>query len=314
MKPSLLFTLAVVLMLSGCTSSGASLVTASNGTITVTSNLSQFAGSISSIVFNGRQFVNAFDHGRLFQTAMQVDGYGECNNPTEAGGADGKASKLLAHNASADTIATEVAAAYWSQKPNGLNFCPLGADPRVNGPISNTVISKRVEVGKLLDNVVTWHVGISSPDAQVSTGIEVLTGYLPASFTRAFWITPNGGMEESKQWKSVTSATDGYPDGGTFIPTDTMVSQPIIFATEDLQHAIGVLRPAGTIKPCEAAAYHLFRFDLGDDKSDNAASCMKFSVVSHSGNGCNNPRADFIVHLAFGNAETVRKTVWELML
>ena len=45
------------------------------------------AGAIDSLKFRGKEFVNAYDHGREWQSAVSYDGFGECLNPTEAGSA-----------------------------------------------------------------------------------------------------------------------------------------------------------------------------------------------------------------------------------
>ena len=43
-------------------------------------------GAVDSLVWKDKEFINNWDHGRQLQMAMSVEGYGECWNPTEAGG------------------------------------------------------------------------------------------------------------------------------------------------------------------------------------------------------------------------------------
>ena len=55
--------------------------------ITTTSRL---AGAIHSLTWNGREFIDSFDHGRQLQSACsfnlgQKEFHAECFNPTEAG-------------------------------------------------------------------------------------------------------------------------------------------------------------------------------------------------------------------------------------
>ncbi|MEA1834548.1 hypothetical protein U8607_20855 [Methylobacterium durans] len=53
------------------------------GSEIVLSASTRTAGAIDSLAWNGREFLNRFDHGRELQSAASFDGYGECFNPTE---------------------------------------------------------------------------------------------------------------------------------------------------------------------------------------------------------------------------------------
>lgn len=65
--------------------------TVSNGKDLFISVSSRMGGSIDSLVWNNVQFINMYDHGRELQMAANSDVFGECYNPTEAGGSsDGK--------------------------------------------------------------------------------------------------------------------------------------------------------------------------------------------------------------------------------
>lgn len=279
-------------------------LSAHRGELTISPYLTSFAGAIGSIVFRGKQFVNAHDHGRLFQTAMQVDGYGECNNPTEAGSASGVSSRLMGSApVGAYGFATQVQAANWSQAPNGQNYCPKGSAPGVSGPLSTTLFSKRVDV--LDDNVVEWRVAYDTPSINLSLGIEILTGYMPITFDKVFYLTPTGETNEVSSWVVIDDPLDGYPDNGTSVPTGVNVSHPVILSTSDKTFAIGAYRPKSNVKPCESFGYQVLRFILGTDRSNNANSCMKFSVVSHSNAPCYGPRGDFLVYLVFGTFQEV---------
>src|SRR5690348_6028806 len=48
----------------------------------------RFAGAINSLTWNGREFINSYDHARELQSAVQLNGAGECLNPSEAGSLD----------------------------------------------------------------------------------------------------------------------------------------------------------------------------------------------------------------------------------
>ena len=56
------------------------------------------AGAVDSLVWNDKEFINNWDHGRQLQVALTVQDYGECWNPTEAGGrsdGNGKETKSI---------------------------------------------------------------------------------------------------------------------------------------------------------------------------------------------------------------------------
>lgn len=324
-----LLSLTAILLLAGCGGGGggvdsASLSTITNGLFSITANLTNFAGTVSSIMFNGKQYVNAHDHGRLFQTALQVDGYGECHNPTEAGcfddyGKNTSTSVLLGHSNQGTVLSTETNAASWGLAPNGLNFCPIGADARLQGKQpTGTIIRKTVILNPNIKNavrknVVEWRVQVECPVATQRLGIEILTGYLPATFTRAFTIKPNNKqMSEIVDWVPVAAGGDGYDDNATKQPRNPSILDYVVWSTQGGEHAMAVVRPRGTIKSCESFAYNMFKFDFPGDKSDNANSCVKFSVVSHAPLSCHGNKSDFVVYLVCGTLDQVKATVTEL--
>ena len=51
------------------------------GSEIVVSASARTAGAIDSLTWNGREFLNSFDHGRELQSAASFDGFGECLNP-----------------------------------------------------------------------------------------------------------------------------------------------------------------------------------------------------------------------------------------
>jgi hypothetical protein len=76
------------------------------------------AGAIDSLTWNGREFINSYDHGRQLQTAVIIDSYGECYNPTQAGSMnDGLASTstsvLEGVSAESSRLAVQSLPAYW---------------------------------------------------------------------------------------------------------------------------------------------------------------------------------------------------------
>ena len=89
--------------------------------ITTTNRL---AGAIHSLTWNGKEFIDSFDHGRQLQSAASFDCarpgefWAECFNPTEAGSrSDGagpsSSSRLLRIQAQGNQLTTTTQMAYW---------------------------------------------------------------------------------------------------------------------------------------------------------------------------------------------------------
>ena len=161
------------------------------------------------------QFINSSDHGRELQSAVQLDGGGEDNNPTEAGSAaDGAAqtstSVLTALFASDHVLRTKTQMAYW--KPFKL------------AKVSNVIVSKEVTVGFAgMPNVIEDVITFSLPDAHASASFEGLTGYMPPSFSSYSTYAP----------ATKTLAPIANP---TTLSEETL---PIIVSTPDGQYAMG---------------------------------------------------------------------------
>lgn len=91
-----------------------------NGRWTISNNKDLFVsasrrmgGAIDSVVWNNREFINAWDHGRELQMAVNTVPFGECFNPTEAGGATdasgpGTTTKIISASSTWDTLTTTV--------------------------------------------------------------------------------------------------------------------------------------------------------------------------------------------------------------
>lgn len=146
--------------------------TASFGALSVSIS-KRYAGAIFSLVWNGVEFVDDTDHGRQIQTAFQLDGGGEGNNPTEAGAAadaSGMTStaQLLGVNAAGNIIEASTRMADW---------IPFG------DALSGYTLSKRITVGwNNMPNVIRDDITIESSENHGSVAIEGLTGYLLLQF------------------------------------------------------------------------------------------------------------------------------------
>lgn len=279
-----------------------------NDDLVVTLDLDKYSGVVSSIKKGNVEFVNSHDHGRLFQTALQLDGYGECHNPTEAGGyydvGTNKSTSVLRgiSKTSHNIVSTEVQAASWGTAPDGKNFCEKGPDPRLKGRLTDTIISKRIVLDSA--NTIDWFVSIKSNAAE-SMNIEVLTGYLPATLNEA-WFVKNKKLFKVEEWVRNSKPGDGYDSDATMKPGSIDEKCPVIWSTPDGSSALGVYR-VDKPKKGEATAYHLLKFDFGSYVGPDANSCVKFSVLSSGPLKVLTNNPSYHVRLVIGTLDQVHK-------
>ena len=191
---------------------------------------SRHAGAVDSLSWEGVEFVNRFDHGRALQSSASLDGYGECLNPTEAGShADGfkptSTSLLLSLRHGRAWAETETAMAYWLVPGSIEGHCPRGLGTYREAR-SDIVLKKRIAIGLPgVPNAIEVQAGFVLPRPVRSAAFEVLTGYMPAEFSR-FWT-----FDPASQ--ALAPLSDGPGEQGL----------PVILATPDGGHAMGVWSP-----------------------------------------------------------------------
>jgi hypothetical protein len=195
----------------------------------------RFGGSVASIVFRGKQFVDVHDHGRELQSASSFDAFGECFNPTEAGSrADGDlqttSSKLLAAKSGPNWIETETDMAFWLP-PNFDYGHECGTSPGTTRAVNKTltgghILNKRIELGEGgIANVIGDHVTYTVPEAHQSGTFEAATLYTPSDFSKRYVLNFATGNVE---------------------PTSVIGEQqyPVILATADGKYAVGEFSPS----------------------------------------------------------------------
>lgn len=181
----------------------------------------QFGAAITSLVWNGQQFVDAHDYGRLIQVAYQLNGLGEAYNPTE-GGQLGyplppNATRILSASVSGKVLTTSVNPAFWHP---------------VNGQATSPdIIGKTVTVDyNGITNLVRQDVTIiTAADYTEAVGLN-LTGYLTSSFSSLYSLQ-NGVAVPAQGGQTPSSAFSS--------------NSPVILATADGAHAMGVLCAIG---------------------------------------------------------------------
>jgi len=217
----------------------------------------RMAGAIDSVIWNNKQFINAWDHGRELQIAI-TNASGECYNPTEAGSAnDGPGltttSKLLAVNTIGNVYRTTTLPAFWlvpHQKDPGNGCIAVNLSP-----LSNYETSKSVLIGGYgVANAIQYLISIKVPERQSYLQVEAPTGYMPEDFD-TFWNINliNGQIVQTNQ---------GPGEDKDF---------PVIIATQDQRFAMGAFLLGA---PSSYVHYVRYYFPYGP-----AQGTSKWSVV-----------------------------------
>jgi len=219
-----------------------------NGSALTIRTSARTAGAIDSITWRGKEFINAFDHGRELQSASSFDGYGECLNPTEAGSdKDGagpsSSSRLVSGHAHGRTLETTIEMAYWLVPGTPYHTaCGNHADFRQakNETVrsSDTLVKRVTIAGNAISYDATF---VTSEDHQSAT-FEAITGYMPPEFTEFLAYDP------------ATRAIVPLSDGPGEQPL------PVILATPDRNFAMAVYSPGLPQKKYAEAGYGRFKF------------------------------------------------------
>lgn len=216
----------------------------------VVTTSARLAGAIHSLTWNGKEFVNSSDHGRQIQSASNFDAGSpftpETFNPTEAGsvtdGAGPKSSSRLLHLvAKGHELQTTNQMAFWLA-PDGKSQGHPAKNPTV---LSDHLLTKRVRIGyKQLSNVIQYDVtfGVPVGEKHNYAQFEAVTGYMPSEF-ETFW-------KFNPQSQKLEPLGDGPGEQ----------SHPVVLATANGSHAMGVFSPDQPSRGYEAAGYGRFRF------------------------------------------------------
>jgi len=209
----------------------------------VITTTARVAGAIHSFKFRGREYIDSFDHGRQLQSASNFDlgkkFIPEVFNPTEAGSeSDGigakSSSKLLSLQIQNDELISSNQMAFWI-KPGKKSLENLAYNTT---ELSNHILKKQVRIGTTgLEQVLDYRVSFTVPEKEDHTyaQFEALTAYMPWEF------------QQFLRWS---------PEQKKLVPLDRQLGEqpfPVVFATEDGKHAMGVVsvgpKKSGLIGP-----------------------------------------------------------------
>ena len=259
----------------------------SNGAMQVRFNRTRFGAAIDSLVFRGKQFVDATDHGRELQIAWQNDGHYECYNPTEAGSAaDGRkttsSSKVLQFAVNGTAVHTASLPAYWSAPNTKLSYCRA-----INKTVRTTsVLYKDVQIGVGgYANVMHVAITLDAKEPLHQFRIEAPTLYTPGDFNQQFLFDPASGAlnligldQNNREWP-----------------------MPVVLSTADGQFATSAYSPDLPEGTAPNNAYLNFRTPVA------APTTNKWSVIYYREGGAG--QYHFQAYVIVGNREEVRQTL-----
>lgn len=199
-------------------------VTISNDVITLGLS-TRTGGAIDSLYFNGKEYINSWDHGRQMQVAWTVNATGECNNPTEAGSSsngisNSSSSNWVSHSESGSTLNTVSYPAFWL-KPNERADCANV----VQLPGHRLEKFVRVGIPNVSQNLVEIIAEVTIPAATSHMIVEAPSTHVGGEFTSFYtWDPANCQL-----------AVNPVPYGEQGLP--------VVAAVPDGTHAIGAWSP-----------------------------------------------------------------------
>lgn len=262
--------------------------------ITTTKRL---AGAVHSLTWDGVEFIDSADHGRQLQSAAAFDCgkpgfHAECFNPTEAGSrfdGDGRTStsRVLRLRATDNELSSTTRMAFWlkpGEKSDGK--------PALNeAALSDHRVSKRIAIGyKTWPHAIDYRVTFSVPPGERHTyaQFEALTGYMPPTFSKFHTLDLKTG--------ELAELSDGPGEQ----------AKPVVFATADGGHAMGVWSPDQPSAGYVGGGYGRFRYA--------AEKVVKWNCVFRVKEPGGVPAGDYSYRMfvAVGTTADVRKTLTEI--
>jgi hypothetical protein len=228
----------------------------------------RFGGAVESITWRGKEFINIFDHGRQISYAWQMNGHGECLNPTEPG----SASDLFSPSSTSELVevcrpegnllTTKVHPAFWLA-PGEQGYCDGGTTEAVNDTlVSDQTMDKTIEIGYGgIENVIAFTAEITTLEDYRTLFLEAPTGYMTYEFTNYWRINPATGEMEKPESQPLV-------EPWSFVNEDTL---PPILATEDGAYAMGAYSPEDVL------IYEILKYDV----PNSADRTNKWNIIIH---------------------------------
>ena len=163
--------------------------------------------------------------------------------PTHDAEGETSTTLLLALRHGRTWLATESRLAYWLSPGQAFEGCPQGLKAATR--LSDTGFAKRVTIGvRGVPNAIRYDAIFRVARRRTSATFETLTGYMPPDFTRFYTYAPR---------ERTLAPLPDRPPGEQALP--------VIFATADGRHAVGVWSPGLPQADFPNTGYGRFRFD-----------------------------------------------------
>ncbi len=195
----------------------------------------RFGGSVESVTWRGKEFINTWDHGREISYAWWLDDGGDCLNPTEPGSSRDYKSKdstsrlLEVCRPAENTLTIRTQPAFWLS-PDEADGQGRLCSTVIDSPLTDQVIQKTIQIGyRGLDNVIAFSAVLTLPESHRSTGVEIPTGYLTYEFNRLWRYDPRSG-------ELTRAVSDPITGPWAFQQANNL---PPILSTQDGAYAMG---------------------------------------------------------------------------
>lgn len=264
--------------------SNTSLLTLNGTAISIKSNRVA-GGAIWELSWNGKQFVNTADFGRLIQSSMNL---GNGALPTEGGDKHFSGNSSFCHG-------SPIIEAYNSGSTQVTTAVPLEWHNETfnsTGNIHDLVIYKDFKLGKVITLDPTLSLGsfnylkpqiakyvttFSTPVALSDVHIEIPTGYLNVEFNRFFEIDAtnsnlNAALTEVPLNENESQQSPSHDAGG------------IVLATQNLDYAMGIYVNIANAKAADDdpdAIYYFRNWRFGDTSKWSAGRYGDISSGAH---------------------------------
>ena len=279
--------------------------------IVLSSNTLRSAGAIDSLIWNGKQFINTNDHGRMLQYAWQINPneIGPNWNPTEAGsGADGTGntttSVFLSSSVNGNVLKTSCYPAI---------FYPYLV-PGTSTPekVSPELLQKTVTVGIPslgMPNVIQFQGVITIPNSQANTVrtmiVEFPTPYLNGEFNRFFTFDPT-----TQVLNEVHPTDDVYAPAGSVDPYYSGV--PCMITTGDTTFALGVYSNALPQPGVPNQGYAMNNYLINPPNDTKPGSCSKLDMLYYLPGPLSPGNLYFNSYVVVGSLQTVAQQITAL--
>ncbi|WP_155888687.1 hypothetical protein [Inquilinus limosus] len=279
----------------------------------------RMGGAIESLTWNGKEFINSSDHGRLMQSASSFNKLGECYNPTEAGSTYDKrgksSSQLIEFSAQGNRLTSTNRPAYWRNclRDKGDRVAATRTDSSVLqllqsvggkqelSKASDHTFSKDVTIGfEGHPNIIVYKVTFRIPDSFPFTDavFEPLTAYMPTSTVSEFFrYAPLG--KGACSWPEMCRLPDA-PKGYT-------QRLPLILSSSDGKYAMGIYSP-DVISTTDAARARENFYNFFYNSDGRASSVVKWNVTAVR-KDLSSREYSFTEYVVIGSKEQVKEGI-----